>query len=278
MRRALAISTLWLLALAPAACTTTGDGGDGDLASCGNIDIEANAECSVELEGGCTAQCVPLNFTASCRGECGATFDAGCTATCSGECGATCEVDPPSFSCEGECSANCGASCGGHCEADSNSGSCEASCQATCDAECGISCEGTGGSADCTAKCDASCEGECTVEANIDCNLDCQASLQGGCEVECESPEGALFCDGQYVDHGGNLEDCITALNAYLDVEVDASASAACEGNSCSAEAEASISCAMAKAPALGNSGDSAPWWMLAASVLGLGTMRRRRS
>jgi hypothetical protein len=230
-----------------AACSSNGSSSDGDLSSCGNIHIEASAECTVEVQGGCVARCQPVNFTAACRGECGGNFSASCHGNCSAECQGQCEVNPGNFSCEGSCQAQCSGSCAGQCEADADSASCVARCEATCEGECGASCEGTPPSASCEAKCEASCEGSCVVEANLQCNLECQAELQGGCEVECQSPEGALFCDGQYVDHGGNLEKCIAALNAYLEVEVDASSSAACEGNSCSAEAQASVRCSVAE-------------------------------
>jgi len=66
--------------------------------------------------------------------------------------------------------------------------------------------------------------------------------LSGGCKTQCEKPEGALFCDGNYVDTGNNLQNCIDALNAILHVKVDASAS--CSGSPCQAEAKAAASCA----------------------------------
>ena len=104
----------------------------------------------------------------------------------------------------------------------------------------------------------------------MDCHVSCTAELSGGCEVQCQSPDGALFCDGQYVDHGGNLEECIAALNAFLDIEVSGSAS--CSGNSC--EAEASASCSAAPAQPLDD--DLAPWLTLAFAA-GLVGLRRRR-
>jgi MYXO-CTERM domain-containing protein len=70
----------------------------------------------------------------------------------------------------------------------------------------------------------------------------CQADLEGGCKVQCSDPKGAIFCDGQYVDSGGNLEKCADALNAILNLKFEASASAECSGNECSAEAKASAS------------------------------------
>jgi hypothetical protein len=93
------------------------------------------------------------------------------------------------------------------------------------------------------------------VEANIDCQLgcesegrvDCEAELVGRCSADCETDEGALFCDGQYVDHGGKLKECRQALGALIDVEVTSrgESSGSCGGGACegSAEGEASVSC-----------------------------------
>jgi hypothetical protein len=105
--------------------------------------------------------------------------------------------------------------------------------------------------------------------------VDCKASLQGGCEGQCDV-DGALFCDGNYVDHGGNLQGCIDALKAALNIEVSGYANANCEGGTC--EAEAGVNCsACAVAP-----GWSSPIDERALAALGLGlglamAARRRR-
>jgi hypothetical protein len=106
------------------------------------------------------------------------------------------------------------------------------------------------------ARCEASCEGRCEAEANVDCQVDCQvsgyvdceASLTGGCTAQCEAPEGALFCEGQWVD-ADDVDACIDALRTLLEVEVDASARGSCMSGGgaamCEGEAEASASCAV---------------------------------
>lgn len=268
------------------------------IEACGDIHVEGNAACQLEVEGGCTAQCTPVSFHASCAAELTATCDGQCTGSASlectgscdiGSCRARCDVDPGNFSCEGECSAQAEAQCAGECEASANRGECEASCRATFSSRCEASCSGTPPTADCEARCEASCEGRCDAEANLDCQIDCQADgfakckadMQGGCELACSKPEGALFCDGQFIDHGGNLDACIAALDAYLDVRVDASsrgtATGDCSGNRCTANAEgdaqASASCAYGALPVGGSAG--------LASLLGLVAVaggRRRRS
>lgn len=240
------------------------------IEACGNIDVQAEAQCEMKLEAECRASCEPLRFHAACAGElyvecggmCEGTLDAECSGTCEGTCEAECanfeagEFDC-SASCQGTCEANCAGSCEGEVEGSEARGRCEASCAATCSGECSASCEGTPPSADCSGKCEASCEGSCTAEARIDCQVscqsegfvDCEASLQGGCEAECDAPEGALFCDGQYVDHGGNLEECVNALKALINVEVEGYAygESSCSGNSCEASGEAggSVKCSV---------------------------------
>lgn len=126
------------------------------------------------------------------------------------------------------------------------------------------------------------------AEANLDCQVDCQAEgyvectaeLEGGCEAACQSPEGALFCDGQYIDHGGNLENCVAALEAALSIEVDTSATgmatSSCSNGSCEADAEgeAEVNCAFTPL-GLSQSGGAG---FLSLLVLGVARLSRRRS
>ncbi len=63
--------------------------------------------------------------------------------------------------------------------------------------------------------------------------------------AECSTEEGALFCDGNYVDHGGNLAECVDSLRGLLNIMVSGSAS--CEGNSCMAEGSISCDCTAAE-------------------------------
>jgi len=66
----------------------------------------------------------------------------------------------------------------------------------------------------------------------------CETMLTGGCQAQCSQPMGALFCDGQYVDTGNNLQQCITDLQSALNLQVSASGS--CSGNSCQGTASVS--------------------------------------
>lgn len=255
------------------------------LSSCGNVFVAGEAHCEVYVEGGCVAMCEPVSVQASCAADLKVNCDGMCTGSASVECKGSCEgdcqarcsaVEPGEFSCAADCQASCSADCSGRCAAESDQAHCEASCKATCSGSCDAECEVTPPSANCEASCQASCEGSCHGQANIDCQVDCQASgfaeceadLEGGCEAQCMKPDGALFCDGQFVNTS-NLKDCVAAIQAALGIEVYANGSASCEGNSCMAEGEIGCSCTA------DGSGDPA-----LAGLFGLGlvvAIRRRR-
>jgi hypothetical protein len=265
------------------------------IAACGDIQLEAQAECEVVPPGAeCKAMCEPLAVRAQCdiriAGECRASCDelptVDCNADCSASCSADCDkLDPGHFDCAAACGADCEGRCSADCEASDDRASCEASCDGSCKASCDASCEGTPPMIDCEAGCEASCEGSCEVDANIDCQAecqgdaraDCEAELQGGCDVACESHDGALFCDGQYVDYGDNLKTCVDALKAAIHAHVmgEAEAQSSCSGNSCSGSAKAKVSsdCAVS-IPAPGRSGS---WPATIFAVLALSRLRRPR-
>ena len=252
--------------------------------ACGDIHVEANARCEVLVDGGCEAQCEPVRLEAACaaelyancEGECSADASLDCQATCEGSCMASCVADPGQFDCQAECNADCQGECNASCS--SNDSQCQAACEATCSAGCDAECNVTPPSASCDAQCEASCSASCEAQANVDCQAECQADgyamctadLQGGCEAQCRQPQGALFCDGQYVDAGNNLADCVAALEAALSIEVEGYAEGACENGACEAEAGGSVTCAVDPAP---RQGGWIPWTI--AGLLGLVAVRR---
>jgi hypothetical protein len=253
------------------------------ISSCGNINIEASAQCKVEVKGGCVVNCTPVHFEAACAGECTGECDlpsVQCQGECTGECDAECDLDPGKFDCQGTCEADCDGTCEGHCSADSDSAECQGKCKATCKAECSGKCEVVPASANCSAKCKAKCEGQCTADTNMECKLACHgkctSELSGGCEARCNEPEGLLFCDGQYVDQGNNGEECIAAIEAFIKDSVDVSArgSAECSGNSCTAEGEASCKCS---APGRKVSGNTVYGAAALTSLLAICAMARRK-
>ena len=239
------------------------------LEACNNIHVRANATCQVEASGGCAAQCEPTHFEAACAGkltsrcdgECSAQANVECTGSCEGTCRGQCQANPGSFDCGASCNASCGADCDAECagSATSNtaSGSCKAKGEANCGAKCSTQCSGSPPSATCEGKCKASCEGSCRGKASAKCQIDCQAKLEGsckaelegGCKTHCQRPDGALFCDGQYVDTGNNLQQCIDALKATYNIQVQGSASGHCSGNQCTGEAEGNVTCAASPRP-----------------------------
>ena len=100
---------------------------------CGGIELTSITECHFEFEGGCKANCQPLNFTAACDGECNISLDAMCTADCQGSCEAECDVDPAMFSCEASCRTDCEATIDSQCGSDQE---CRNYCEADCASQC----------------------------------------------------------------------------------------------------------------------------------------------
>lgn len=239
-------------ALAPASALAAGP------EACGGIDFWSVSECHFEFDGGCESQCEPLSFSAACDGQCSVGIEASCTASCEASCEAECTYDPAEFSCEAYCSADCSTSAAAHCGADTECVSYfEANCAAQCEGECSV----TPPSASCEARCEVSCSGSCDMEANAECEIDCTAALEGGCVVDCRQPEGALFCDGQYIPVQ-DLPACVQYLVDNFSLEVEAEASA-----------EMTVTCAVAQ-PGLGDR--SVALW-LAGLALGIVVIRRAR-
>jgi hypothetical protein len=263
------------------------------LEACGDINVEANAQCEMEVSGGCEVNCTPVKFEAACAAKGYATCEGECdlpSVECSGSCEGTCQgncENNPDFSCNANCQGSCDGDCSGQCSSSGNKSECEAQCKATCKGECEASCNGS--PVTCEGQCKGSCEGQCKAKTNMSCQVDCQATLsvdchaelEGGCKAACSSPEGALFCDGQYVDHNGNAQACMDAVAAWT-AEINASASgstsAQCSGGSCTAEAEGDAGCGMSVAN--GTTDGSAPYALGLIGALGallFGRARRRK-
>jgi hypothetical protein len=297
MNGRLVVSSVGLSALfasAVWALPALADEGAG-LEACGNVFVEAQAECVVIPPGAdCEAMCEPVSveaacaveLAADCRARCDELPSVSCTADCRADCEADCTVDPGKFDCETACGVDCSGNCAGQCRNSSNRTDCELSCEGSCSASCESRCEVEPASASCEARCDASCEGSCEVDTNLDCQLDCQADgraeclvdIEGGCEVQCESREGALFCNGQYVDYGNNLDACLQALQAALNVRVEASGESNCEGNTCTASGRAKVNSDCSVALPGATPGRSAAAWLLPLGLcIGLLGFRRRR-
>lgn len=261
------------------------------ISDCGEINVEANETCTAEVGGGCTAKCTPVSFEAACHGQLEASCAGQCNVTppsCDVSCQGTCEGSckgSASFTCQGDCETTCEGTCSGKCSAMSNSAECEGSCKATCQSECSAQCSGMA-QADCSGKCQASCQGSCNAQANMDCQiqcqsqgyLDCQTQLQGGCTANCTRPEGALFCDGNFVDDGGHLAQCEQAIKDFIAAHFQASASgsADCSGNTCQAQGQASCKCSRIAPTDATNTQAFTIAGLAAASILARRRVRRR--
>jgi len=264
-----------------------------DIGACGEVDVRPRARCEViPPSAQCKTMCTPLNVRATCSAKLAVECRAGCDelpsidcqASCEAGCRGGCQVDPGKFECAVDCRATCDGHCEASCAANSDKAGCMASCSGACSVGCDSECDVDLPSASCDVQCKASCQGSCDVQTNIDCQVDCQADgrldceadVTGGCMTQCEAMEGALFCDGQFIDTD-KLQECADALVALLDVEVDWSASgrSGCEGGTCSAEGMASVSsdCTVAHV----GSGTTRAGLLGLVGLLGLGIVVRRR-
>jgi hypothetical protein len=260
-----------------AVCLFSLDAEAGALDACGDIFVEAGANCEVLTEGGCKVECEAPAFTAVCAaegsimcgGQCNVEADVGCTGSCQGSCEAQCEVDPGTFDCRGTCEGNCSADCSAQCDGSANRAECEGSCKATCSGECDASCTLEPGEADCVSQCMGCCTGECRAEINMDCQVGCQSDLyveckadfKGSCDAQCETPSGAIFCDGQFIETS-NIDNCVDALRDLLNASVEFEAEAS---------GSASFSCAVTDAPKGGAA-------LLGFALLCLAGIARRRA
>lgn len=256
------------LAFAVPAFLATTPASAGSLADCGNINVSAQAKCEMQVSGGCTAQCTPLSFAAACDAKCTGSASVSCTGSCQASCEGSC--NPGSFDCSAYCSGDCSGKCSGECASSGDKTNCEGSCEASCSAKCSASCKVN--PPDCKGKCEASCGGSCEAQANVSCSASCSAELSGGCTAQCSDPKGALFCDGQYVDAGDHMQNCLDYLGS-IGITVTASGDASCSGGSCEAEGKASASCAMQPG---GTAFDGTAFALFAAAA-GLVAARRRR-
>lgn len=274
---------------------------DRVIQACGNIQVRSNSSCQVILDPpSCNLQCQPLRMRAACsaklavacQGHCDAQVRVGCQDHCADVCLPQCRLDAGNFSCQAQCRGGCEIACSARCQsktqASGQGASFQARCESSCRAQCGTTCSGgcTGDtpSLSCEQRCDKVCLPQCQAKANIDCQVDCQSSgfarceaeLQGGCEAKCRSGQGALFCDGQFVNTQelhDDLRGCVGALNGLLITKVKGYANASCDGKG-RCEAEAGISCNVAPQPA-----DTRKRWLWGLLILPaalLGTRRRR--
>ncbi len=210
--------------------------------ACGNIQIDPGAHCEVKTDyAACAERCEPMRLQAACsailqqqcKQPCASEASEQCGTSCQSACADQCNAAPSEFDCQGSCRGECEVTCEDACSdkrfGTSEQAECETSCRASCAGDCNASCEGITTDSDCDASCEASCDGECTAKAGMECQLECQAegyreclaNMEGTCETECEVSERALFCNGQYIAHGGDLDRCLATLQTQMHTEIE---------------------------------------------------------
>jgi len=193
---------------------------------------DGEVSCELDVTGGCETKCTPLHFEAQCgfqcEGSCNVDVDVDCQASCEDNCMVDCK--PGHIDCQGQCETDCRGECDTYCESHPNETDCVTTCRGNCTTSCSGHCDVK--PATCEASCKASCQGSCSAHVDASCQAkcvgNCNAELVGGCKTDCQAPEGALFCDGQYVTVD-NLDDC----SGFVDIEGE------CHGNTCTVTATA---------------------------------------
>ncbi|MBM4360442.1 MAG: hypothetical protein FJ096_20235 [Deltaproteobacteria bacterium] len=149
---------------------------------------------------------------------------------------------------------------------------CPASSKAQCDIHCKESCKVPHST--CEEHCNSCCFGGCQTLTNYDCDFDCFAKLQGGCEVQCQKPEGALFCNGQYV-YASDVTACVNYL-IEQGLTVQGSGKLTCDANGCDVEGAISA-CSASPADPVGTGLGAFGFGTLALGMAAR-TVRRRRT
>lgn len=231
--RVAAAAAVWLT-LALAADARAG------IPECHDLRLEDVTSGSCELRGSanCRASCDRLGIYKKacatklhtvCRQDCTLSAQPTCTDSCTVSCQSECDRGL-SITCQHNCFGECIGSCDAKCEGAADGAQCHASCEATCDGECDVRCRPVV-DASCYTHCIECCGGSCTAQANMDCQETCQDMQFEDCEHELEidcsgscNVDGALFCNGEYMLSGPDLEECVQALIARgtLDASVQA--------------------------------------------------------
>ncbi|MFO0618793.1 MAG: hypothetical protein U0414_39755 [Polyangiaceae bacterium] len=241
--------------------------------ACGKFDFSSGISCKIEVKGGCSAKCTPLNFEAGCKGTCTGMA----TTTCTGSCGTQClaECNPNLLDCFAGCHAECDQPATDLCNMKNPGDDCVSIATAQCDMHCEDACKVPDTS--CSEHCKACCDGGCTTQSNYQCDYDCFAKLEGGCEVQCTEPSGALFCNGQYIG-ASDVQGCVDyLLTQGIKVDVTARGEVTCDLTGCKGSGDANAGfCSYATGSAdlaLGGVGIAA-----VGLAAGLAFRRRRRA
>jgi hypothetical protein len=97
--------------------------------------------------------------------------------------------------------------------------------------ECTQQCEPVNMTRVCTTKCSGGCNKSATTTCKGGCETECTEQLKGACNTKCTTTEGALFCDGQFIDTGSTIKDCVTEIEGQGTVVVDKGGDAICSSS-----------------------------------------------
>jgi hypothetical protein len=101
--------------------------------------------------------------------------------------------------------------------------------------------------------------------------VSCESDLQGGCEIACKAPEGAIFCNGEWINTD-DLDACASAIEDAFTITVTGYAHGSCSGDSCEAEAGVSAKCSTANPGS-----EDFNYGFMGLGVVGLGIAAARR-
>lgn len=210
------------------------------IPECNNVRLEDVTAGGCELRGSaqCSASCDRLGIYKKacatklhtvCREDCTLSANPTCSDSCTVSCQSECDRGV-NITCQHNCFNECQGSCDAQCEGAADAAQCRATCEATCDGECDIQCRPVVDGS-CYTHCIECCGGSCKAQANMDCQTTCQDREFEDCEHELEidcsgscSVDGALFCNGQYILAGAQLNDCVQALIERGTLQVNAQA------------------------------------------------------
>jgi MYXO-CTERM domain-containing protein len=258
------------------------------IPECRNMRLEdvVDGQCRLEAEGSCQGSCSRLGIYEKacatrlhtvCREDCTLSANPTCTDECTETCTSECDRGV-SITCIHNCFGECVGSCTSQCDGAADPTQCRATCEATCDGECDIQCRPVV-DGDCYTHCIECCGGSCKAQANMDCQTTCQDEEFEDCEheleVECSGScdvDAALFCNGEYVLAGDDLQTCVQALVAKGTLEASAAAEVQL-GRGSASTTEAKAGCAAAG----GTQGPNGLGWAAAAGLAALAAWARRR-
>ena len=206
-----------------------------ELTECGGIYLRSDSKCEYRKQQECMTTCMPETVQTSCVAKvykgcetsCTVSASTSCTTGCSASCTTDCQTQaatPAPKNCMGLCVSRCQDDCK---QGGAHGACCGHNCSARCEQECKNMPEPVAQPAQCGTTCTNACSGSCTAQANTECQITCQDQMYTECQTEevqvcqttCMDGDGAIFCDGQYVD-AEDRPSCASQLKTELKIDV----------------------------------------------------------